>query len=145
MYAFSRLVDGKRQTLSVEELKDNVVFLIGNTHEIPHEREHFLVNKNIEHKWIENGVAKWYTGRVISQVFYSKINVVCLIFTFIVIYKYCFVFRDFKYKCSITYLNIFWFNFRFLVFRHGSMLFMMTIQPFIRRSLVRNIRRVMSL
>lgn len=68
VYAFSKSINGKRHQLTVEELKDNVVYLIGNSYNTPPEREHFLVGKHISHKWIENEEPKWFAGRVISQV-----------------------------------------------------------------------------
>ncbi|KAL4239504.1 hypothetical protein ACF0H5_000318 [Mactra antiquata] len=69
VYAFSRVVDGKRVQLSVEELKANVLTLITKASDSPSpETPHFLVGKEIEHRFLDDGASKWYTGKVISQV-----------------------------------------------------------------------------
>ena len=83
VYTFSKLVDGKRVPLSIEELKDNVVHLIGEGFNTPPEQEHFLVGKSIEHKWLNNDEPKWYTGKVISQVYKLNHLILNLIKTFI--------------------------------------------------------------
>lgn len=69
VYAFSKLINGKRVNLSVEELKLNVLCLIEHSYKTPPpEQPHILVGKKVEHKWIEDNIPKWYKGTVISQV-----------------------------------------------------------------------------
>ena len=59
VYVFSKLIEGKRVPLTVNELKDNVASLIENAYQVPPpEQSHMLVGKHIEHRWIENDVSK---------------------------------------------------------------------------------------
>ena len=55
-YAFSKVVDGKRVMLSVEELKQNVLKLINLAHNVPSPDKsdsHLLVGKIIEHRYLD--------------------------------------------------------------------------------------------
>lgn len=72
-YAFSKVVNGKRVMLSVEELKRNALKLIDVDHNVPspdNSDPHLLVGKRTEHRFLDKDstTSTWYNGRVISQV-----------------------------------------------------------------------------
>ena len=76
VYSFSKVVEGKRVMLNVEELKKSVLTLITKASNSPSPDEpHLLVGKNIDHRFIESdGSSKWYTGKVISQVYLKVVS-----------------------------------------------------------------------
>ncbi|KAH3832615.1 hypothetical protein DPMN_105907 [Dreissena polymorpha] len=58
VYNFSKVENGKRVQLSVEELKLNVISLVKSACLIPTPEKsdpHLLVGKHIKHKWLDNG------------------------------------------------------------------------------------------
>ena len=65
-FSFSKKVAQQRAQLSVYELRQN---LITQCIVKPSDEEiHILVGKRVRHCFMKDGVVKWYTGRVISQV-----------------------------------------------------------------------------
>jgi hypothetical protein len=73
VYAFSKVVDGKRVNLSVDQLKANVMKLVREAFDI-HTSNHdvsgsLLVGKRVKQKFFDtSGNAFWSLGKVISQV-----------------------------------------------------------------------------
>ena len=68
-FSFSKKVAQQRAQLSVDELRQNLITLVKQCIVKPSDEEiHILVGKRVRHRFMKDGVVKWYTGRVISQV-----------------------------------------------------------------------------
>ena len=77
VFNFSKLQNGKSLQLRVEELTANVKKLVRHAYYLSESQAQeecpLLMNKGVSHKFFEkSGEAKWYTGKVISQVKYIE-------------------------------------------------------------------------
>lgn len=73
VYNFTKLVNGKRISLSIEELTINVKKLLSHAftideQQVKDKQVSLLVQKRVKHKFLEDDKEIWYTGKVISQV-----------------------------------------------------------------------------
>ena len=78
VYSFSKVINDKRVSLCINELKQNVLCLVRKAYDLPQpDTNHLLVGKVIDHKRIKDGVPEWYRGKVISQVKHCSILALC--------------------------------------------------------------------
>jgi len=69
IYAFSKIISGKRQDLSVEEMTKNLKTLINKLPlALPDGERNHLVGQRISHKFSTQSGETWWSGRVVSQV-----------------------------------------------------------------------------
>lgn len=72
VFNFTKLEDGKRRNLTIDELSDNVKQLVKNAQVKDQDQgghRHVLVGRRVRHRFdTGNGVLNWYNGKVISQV-----------------------------------------------------------------------------
>ena len=103
----------KRENLKWEELRNNLKKLVQHSYSNIQENNQGdrvrLVGRRISHKFIENSVEVWYSGRVVSQVFCSSTKLSCLssmpaitdaLLLFLMFYKlFLFCVLQLKFQC----------------------------------------------